>query len=128
MRIPGVIFETIYIDTLHVLDLGISLHCIGNLFSDLCIREWDGTQPQNLAKLSADVLKLQQDFNIPAGSRGQALDLKHFIAKGGSYPILHGWKAREVRNLMPVCYALATAASVSSCSDYTLQREQVFKH
>ena len=128
MKIPGVIFETIYIDTLHVVDLGISLHCIGNLFSDLCIREWDGTQQKNLAKLSAEVLKLQQDFNIPAGSRGQALDLKHFIAKGGAYPILHGWKAREVRNLIPVCYALATAARVSSSSEYTLQREQVFKH
>jgi hypothetical protein len=128
MSIPGVIFETIYIDTLHVLDLGVSLHCIANLFSDLCIYEWNGTQPQNLARLSADVLQLQQDFNIPAGSRGPALDLKSFIATKGSYPTLHGWKAREVRNLIPVCYRLATAARVSSCSHYALHREQVFEH
>ncbi len=102
------------------------MHC--ELVSDLCIYEWNGNRQQNLARLSADVLQLQQDFKIPVASRGPALDLKSFIATKGSYPTLHGWKAREVRNSIPVCYRLATAAMQSSSTKYAQHRQRVFQH
>ena len=55
MRIPGVIFESVYIDTLHVLDLGVSLHCAANLFVEI-VHELPGNRQSNLVTLRQDVM------------------------------------------------------------------------
>ena len=76
MRIPGVIFESVYIDTLHVLDLGVSLHCAANLFVDI-VHELPGSRQSNLVTLRQDVMSLYEEFRTPADCRGPTLELKH---------------------------------------------------
>ncbi len=102
MRIPGVIFESVYIDTLHVLDLGVSLHCAANLFVDI-VHELPGSRQSNLVTLRQDVMSLYGKFRTPVDCRGPTLELKHFLPNTTSYPELHC----EVRCLVPVCKALA---------------------
>ena len=48
MRIPGVIFESVYIDTLHVLDLGVSLHCEVRYLVPVCKALANNVQPSQV--------------------------------------------------------------------------------
>ena len=125
MRIPGVIFESVYIDTLHVLDLGVSLHCAANLFVDI-VHELPGSRQSNLVALRQDVMSLYGKFRTPVECRGPTLELKHFLPNTTSYPELHGWKAREVRYLVPVCKALAK--KYNQGTNYSEHRLRLFNH
>ncbi len=116
----------VYIDTLHVLDLGVSLHCAANLFVDI-VHELPGSRQSNLVTLRQDVMSLYGKFRTPVDCRGPTLELKHFLPNATSYPELHGWKAREVRYLVPVCKALAEKYNEET-NIYSQHRLRLFNH
>lgn len=126
MTIPGVIFETLCIDTLHVLELGVSCHCLGNLFADLCTQQLQGTKAQRLSTLRQEIAAIQVQLGIQSCHKGPKLEYKHFMGQADAYPELHSWKAREVRYLVPV--GLHLANKFDTLGTYSQHRAAVFKH
>jgi len=126
MTIPGVIFETLCIDTLHVLELGVSCHCLGNLFADLCTQQLQGTKAQRLSILRQEISSIQVQLSIQSCHKGPNLEYKHFMGQADAYPELHSWKAREVRYLVPVGAELAN--KFDTLGTYSQHRRAVFKH
>lgn len=108
--IPGVVLESVGLDCLHTLELGMVAHLIGNLFFELCYFELPGTRAMALAALFKRILEIYRELGITK-SRISTLKYEHFCdpAKPHKiYPCLHASaiKGRETRYLVPVALQL----------------------
>jgi len=104
MNIPGVVSETFAMDIMHVVDMGLSMHFVGNVFFEAC---YDYTWP--LERLWARVLELYGELGIAHSNRITKLSKENFTNSGKPhkvFPCLRGIKARETRYLVPVALAL----------------------
>ena len=104
MSIPCVVAETFAIDVMHVVDLGIALHLVGNVLFELMYEsKW------NMDRIWARVLEIYCDLDIEAGHRITKLAKASFAdlsTPHQKYPCLKGIKAREARYLVPVAWKL----------------------
>jgi len=123
--IPGVVTESIHIDSLHTNEEGTAAHTVGNIFFDLVIGpEWPGTQAEKLSRLFNTILTCYADLGIERSNQistltmGNFCNLKH---KHTTYPCLSGIKARHVRYLVPVARKLCEDALSAACSESDAQ-------
>ena len=133
-RTPGVMFETVCIDTPHVLDQGVSQHCAANLFVDL-VNDLDGSRKpaRQAATRGADALQstgYHCNMGTPVrwlrGPKPRVKALCRMQPLTLSSPGLHGWKAREMRYLVPACEVLAKRYSQGTL--FSLHRLALFSH
>jgi len=108
--IPGIVTESIHIDSLHTNEEGTAAHTLGNIFFDFVVgSEWAGTQQQRLTRLFNKVLQLYGELEVARSNQITMLTMGNFCnpkKKHTSYPCLSGIKARHVRYLVPVCLRL----------------------
>jgi hypothetical protein len=110
MEIPGVTIQTFTLDVLHVIDLGVSVHLVGNLLFEFVFCVLPGNRPQCMSEVNKLIQTIYVEKNISADNRVKKLDLKDFCADRApfqSYPCLVHAKAREVRYLVPVIAVMA---------------------
>ena len=96
--------RSLYMDSLHVVDLGVCMHVGGNVLHDLC---YDGMLPNdaatNMANVWTEIAKLYEDQQTT--SQFPWLGLTSFIADEKSphadFPKLRG-KGAQLRHLMPI--------------------------
>ena len=112
--IPGIVTESIHIDSLHTNEEGTAAHTLGNIFFDFVVgNEWAGTQQQKLTMLFNKILQLYVDLGIDRSNQITTLNMGNFCTpdkKHSTYPCLSSIKARHVRYLVPVCLKLCEEA------------------
>lgn len=106
MTVPGVVAQTFEFDGLHVLELGVTSHAIGNAIADLAYDVLPGTKSKALASLNKEIVNLYSDLAIRSDCRVPPLEFSNFCSSRHDYPVLHGVKARETRYFVPVVLAL----------------------
>ena len=111
LSIPGVRAETVALDAMHAVDLGVACHAVGNLFFELIYdRLLPGSRAEAAAALCAKISALQEDLGVPVSSRLRNFKLENVTdpdAPNQSYPCLRYIKARERRYLASVAVALS---------------------
>ena len=84
--------ETVALDVMHTVDLGVTCHAVGNLFFELIYdRLLPGTRAEAAAALFARINALQDDLGVPASSKLRAFALENIAdpdAPRQSYPCL----------------------------------------
>jgi hypothetical protein len=102
MAIPGVSAYSFAIDTLHVMELGITSHALGKFLFLLC-QEYPGSRAQSVDALRARIQELSDELGSP--SRFSRFDFGTFATPAAlhqNYPQIGGGiKARETRYLAP---------------------------
>ena len=100
--------QTIKLDLLHMVDLGIAAHLYGNLIWDLLEDHTVGSNKQNkLAKLNNQIALAYKSLQIPSGKRLQRLNLSDICAGGDDFPMLRHCKGRRIRHFSLVAIELA---------------------
>jgi hypothetical protein len=98
-KIPGIGAATLMVDCMHVLDLGITLHVVGNTLHSLCYGS--GQNPADaFAKLWRRVQELYRELNLE--HRCTSLQLRNICnprSPQAEYPCLSGVSAAEARHL-----------------------------
>ena len=111
LSIPGVRAETVALDVMHTVDLGVTCHAVGSLFFELIYdRLLPGSRSEAAAALCAKISTLQEDLGVPVSSRLRNFKLENITdpdAPNQSYPCLRYIKARECRYLASVAVALS---------------------
>ena len=107
-KVPGVTAHSTCLDVLHVMDLGFTSHCLGNIIFDLVIYILPGNRQQNLKAVWTFSQANQRESDH--GKQLSHFTLLHFcntnkIVK--TYPQMHHLKAAQCRMLVPVVYQLA---------------------
>ena len=103
------------LDVLHILDLGISAHMIGNLFFDLVFLQLPGNREANLKTVWTHVLQNCQD--IEHGKGLTRLEFRNFTdwrKPWSTYPCMSHVKAAHVRKLVPLAAKLAIEYNTGS--------------
>ncbi|CAE8721739.1 unnamed protein product, partial [Polarella glacialis] len=125
MTIPGVNFFCFHLDSLHVLDLGVTSHAIGNLLWEICVDHLPGNRAVALATLNKQIAEIYIELNVPKSKWIPALTYKHFNATASTYPNLKHMKGRRIRQFVPV--ALKLAQEFCADDEHTQHRLEVFK-
>ncbi|CAE8733253.1 unnamed protein product, partial [Polarella glacialis] len=125
MTIPGVNFFCFHLDSLHVLDLGVASHAIGNLLWEICVDHLPGNRAVALATLNKKIAEIYIELNVPKSKWIPALTYKHFNATASTYPNLKHMKGRRIREFVPV--ALKLAQEFCADDEHTQHRLEVFK-
>ncbi|CAE8714923.1 unnamed protein product [Polarella glacialis] len=95
MTIPGVNFFCFHLDSLHVLDLGVTSHAIGNLLWEFCVDHLPGNRAVALATLNKKIAEIYIELNVPKSKWVPALTYKHFNATASTYPNLKHMKGGQ---------------------------------
>ena len=111
-NIPGVSGYSFAYDTLHILEEGVSSHCVANLFFDTVVKtcSWEGTQEAKLKKLFMKIQEKYHELGTEASNKINRLTMSNFCDpknKSKKFPDLSGMKARKIRYLVPVAMELA---------------------
>lgn len=107
MEIPGVNFFSLHLDVLHVLDLGVTSHAVGNLLWELCVDSLEGNRPEALTQLNKLIVECYDKLSVPKGKRFPTLTYQHFNASANTYPVLKHLKGRRIREFVPVALLLS---------------------
>ena len=111
LTVPGIVAESFALDMMHVIDLGISLHVLGNvlfyiIFDVLRGHTWDSA----VQIVFEQILGIYQELGTPHSSRLAELKMENICvdrnAPHQNYPMLRSVKARETRYLVPVVLQL----------------------
>ena len=112
-QVQGVNAQALKLDVLHVLDLGVSCHVVGNLLWEIIEDSKPGSRNSNMSCLNAEIQEIYQELGIPSGTRLPNLKWKSDLATGANdYPCLKHQKGRRIRHFMPVAVELARRYSV----------------
>ena len=103
----GLTLSCVAIDVLHVLDLGVAAHVLGNLFWLIIKRRRGGTQESRAKTLSSEIESWHSDRNQTSGLRGP-LTVKRLRNENSKYPKLKA-KGASVRSLIPCALDMARA-------------------
>ena len=124
-QVPGVVGECFAYDCLHVLEEGVAAHTIANCCFDFVIRPgWPGTQEDKCKALFHKVLEQYQELGIDSSNRIGMLKASNFCnpkKKYDCFPDLSGFKARQIRYLVP-CFLEICKDQVVKGDDYTQHR------
>jgi hypothetical protein len=117
------------LDMMHVMELGVTSHAIGNLFFDLVYCQLPGPRAQAFHSVWTEILNCYSSFNVPHDRRITNLALKNFTdasRPNKQYPMLTGLKAAEVRGLVEIAEHLATTVFVTESEEHR-RRATMFK-
>lgn len=106
MSVPGVVFETIHLDTMHLLELGILLHQAGNILADIVYDHLPGSKQAATQSLNRLIASIYSDLKTPSDRRVPQLEIQNICASRLQFPCLLGVKAREARYFVPVLLQL----------------------
>jgi hypothetical protein len=98
------------LDLMHVFDLGVTCHAIGNLLFDLVYNQMQGTREACWQQIWAFIQESYSTLNVPHDRRVGYMKLSNITNTDRphqQYPMLHGLKAAEVRSLVEVAELLA---------------------
>ena len=107
-KVPGVTAHSTCLDVLHVMDLGFTSHCLGNIIFDLVVYILPGSRQQNLKEVWTFIQSNQRESDH--GKQLSHFTLQHFCNTSKifkTYPQMHHLKAAQCRMLVPVVYQLA---------------------
>ena len=107
-KVPGVTAHSTCLDVLHVMDLGFTSHCLGNIIFDLVINILPGNRQQNLKEVWTFIQSNQRESDH--GKQLWHFTLQHFCNTSKifkTYPQMHHLTAAQCRMLVPVVYQLA---------------------
>ena len=107
-KVPGVTAHSTCLDVLHVIDLGFTSHCLGNIIFDLVVYILPGNRQQNLKEVWTFLQSNQRESDH--GKQLSHFTLQHFCNTSKifkTYPQMHHLKAAQCRMLVPVVYQLA---------------------
>ena len=111
--VPGINAQALKLDVLHVLDLGVSCHAVGNLLWEIIDESKPGSRDSNMSCLNAEIQEIYQELGISSGTSLPNLKWKSDLASGGQeYPCLKHQKGRRIKHFMPVAVELARRYSV----------------
>ena len=103
----GVHIKSQYMDSLHVIDLGVAMHIAGNVLWHFTYTDiLPGTPQQRLANIWSDIQQLYTERNT--SSQFSNLTIKNFcdpLKPKADYPLLKG-KGAEVRHIIPMLSTL----------------------
>ena len=107
-RVHGLRLESVMVDILHTVDLGIAAHILGNIFwSCVQMGVWPGgTQEKRVAGLQAAVMEHYKTTKETSRLRGE-IKVEHLRTAAG-WPKLKG-KAAPIRHLAKFAFKLAEA-------------------
>ena len=94
--------KSTYMDSLHVVDLGVAMHVCGNVLHLLCYDVLPGSAAANMLRLWKDIDRLYSERQTP--SQFPHLDLRSFCDPGkphADFPLLKG-KGAQIRHLVPI--------------------------
>ena len=118
LTIPGVTPECFHFDALHILELGVSQHVIGNVFFEIVYEELAAVpHAEAVTRLFNWILAEYVHLNIPSSNRIGDLKLENFCDPKrpfADYPVLSKIKARETRYLLPVALRLCQRFQTAS--------------
>ena len=98
------------IDVLHVLDLGISAHVLGNIFYIVCEKRRGGTRAARVARLGEEIEEWHRSRGLKSGLRGKLTEARLKSASG--FAKLKA-KGASVRSLMAFALDLARRESLN---------------
>ena len=102
-KVPGVTAHSTCLDVLHVMDLGFTSHCLGNIIFDLVVYILPGNRQQNLKEVWTFIQSNQRESDH--GKQLSHFTLQHFCNTSKifkTYPQMHHLKAAQCRMLVPV--------------------------
>ena len=123
-QVRGVVGECFAYDCLHVLEEGVASHAIANCCFDFVIKPgWPGTQEDKCKALFHKVLGQYQELGIASSNRIGMLKVSFCNPKQkyDCFPDLSGFKARQVRYLVP-CFLEICKDQLVKGDDYTQHR------
>ena len=105
LSIPGVNFFTFHFDVLHIIDLGVAQHILGNVLFDLVHNELVGTIPNRIAELWGLIVSAYDILGTDSRHKIKPIKREHFCdpqAPHKSFPLLHSSaiKGKECRYLV----------------------------
>ena len=109
VSIPGFSIESLHLDAMHILDLGVSQHLVGAVFRRLIDNNFAGSdhpyvQMRRMANLQHLRRRLRKYYNSVKTERGRMTRISRLSLKmlgKPSQPCLHA-KAAETRHLVPL--------------------------
>jgi len=107
MQVPGFSFQTLKLDTLHILDLGVACHVYGNLLWEIIEDELPGSRQTCMVELNRLIQSAYDDLGVPAQQRVGRLNISNISKQGQSYPCVAHVKGRRVRMFSEVAIKLA---------------------
>ena len=100
----GLTISAVAIDTLHVVDLGVAAHVLGNMFLLVCFKRRGGSIESRVAALGDEIEAWHRARRQQSGLRGK-LTLQRLKSESG-FPKFKG-KGASVRSLLPFALDLA---------------------
>ena len=113
-----------YMDSLHVVDLGVAMHLCGNVLHLLCYDVLPGTTAANMSSVWQEVSRLYGDRDT--SSQFAHLDLRSFCDPAkphAGFPLLKG-KGAQIRHLAPIL-ALIWRQHIRPDNRYDMHVEKV---
>lgn len=117
------------IDMLHVFELGITAHAVGNLLFEIVYEQLPGPRLTAFNRLWTRILDLYEELNVPQDNRMTNLALKNFTnpqRPNKQFPLMSKLKAAESRGLVEVSEQLAREYNTGTAAHN--HRQQVFEN
>ena len=102
-KVPGLNSEAIFLDVMHTVDLGVSMHVAGSVLWDLIEDEMTASnRPSRCVQVNRLLVECYNELGTPASQRVGVLKLTDIGESVKEFPVLKHCKARKVRYLVPV--------------------------
>lgn len=100
--VPGLNSQCIFLDPMHTIDLGVSMHVVGSVLWDLIEDEMVASnRPARCAAVNRLIVEAYNFLGTPSSKRVGVLKLTDIGDSTTEFPVLKHCKARKVRYLVP---------------------------
>ena len=101
-KAPGLNCEAIFLDVMHTVDLGVSMHVAGSVLWDLIEDEMPASnRTKRCVEVNRLLVECYNELGTPASKRVGVLKLTDIGESTSEFPVLKHCKARKVRYLIP---------------------------
>ncbi len=108
-QLPGVDFDSIFLDWMHIFDAGISQYFLGSLLEDLLAEVPGANKGARLSFLNELLQRKQGELDVQSGYRVTNLVESQFQSTAQDYPVLKRVKSRKTRQLVHTAVAMLEA-------------------
>lgn len=100
--VPGLNSLCLFLDPMHTIDLGISMHAVGSILWDLIEDEMEASnRPARCVEVNRLIVEAYNFLGTPPSKRVGVLKLTDIGDSTNEFPVLKHCKARKVRYLVP---------------------------
>ena len=100
-------FQSLHLDVLHLLDLGVSSHILGNLLWSVLEDQLPGNREVALVQLNKLIAEGYNELGVPVAKRVGHLSLSNVNKSSATYPVLKHLKGRKIKDFTQVGVWLA---------------------